>query len=384
MDFRFSKEQMAIKKAAREFAEAEFPSLAKECDKEEKFDFDLLDKARELGFVGGIIPIEYEGPGLNFLENALIVEEFWRIDPGLAMAIIGVTFGAEIILAFGTEEQKKKYVIPLVKGNDILATAITEPDAGSDVTMALTEAYRKDDEYIINGNKMFISNGSYADNVIVYCKTNPEESNIHKQFSTIIVNKKARGFKVNKIREKLGIRASDTTEMTFTDVRVPVENLIGHEGEGFKYILNLFNRERITVCAQSVGLAQGALDQAIQHITQRVQFGRTIASFQAIRFKISEMATLIEAGRSLYYRAASGLDTAEEDHALIAMAKWYCAQNAVTIAQESLQMHGGYGFINEYDIARFYRDVKVLEIFEGTKEMEKIQIANSLLGRCQY
>ena len=384
MDFRLSKEQRAIKKAAREFAEAEFPNLAKECDKEEKMDFNLLDKARELGFVGGIIPIEYGGPGLNFLENAIIVEEFWRIDPGLAMAIIGVTFGAEIFLAFGTEEQKKKYVTPLVEGNDILATAITEPDAGSDVTMAVTEACRKDDEYIINGNKMFISNGSIADNVIVFCKTNPAEPNIHKQFSTIIVNKDTRGFKVNKIKDKLGLRASDTTEMTFTDVRVSAENLIGQEGEGFKHILSLFNRERITVCAQAVGLAQGALDQAIRHITQRVQFGRTIASFQAIRFKISEMATLVEAGRSLYYRAVSALDNGDEDHALIAMAKWYCAQNAVTIAQESLQMHGGYGFINEYDIARFYRDVKVLEIFEGTKEMEKIQIANSLLGRSNH
>ena len=280
MDYRLSKEQLAIKNAAREFAEAEFPGLAKECDREEKMDFDLLRKARELGFVGGIIPIDYEGPGLGFLENALIVEEFWRIDPGLAMAIIGVTVGAEIILAFGTEEQKKKYVVRLVKGNDILATAITEPDAGSDVTMAVTEAIRTDDEYIINGNKMFISNGSYSDNVIVFCKTNPEEPNIHKQFSTIIVNKNSQGFKVNKIREKLGIRASDTTEMVFSDVRVPAENLIGNEGEGFKHILNLFNRERITVSAQSVGLAQGALDQAIRHITQRVQFGRTIASFQ--------------------------------------------------------------------------------------------------------
>jgi alkylation response protein AidB-like acyl-CoA dehydrogenase len=181
------------------------------------------------------------------------------------------------------------------------------------------------------------------------------------------------GYQANKLKDKLGIRAADCAEVVFKDVRVPTTNLIGREQEGFGQILGLFNRERITVCAQAVGLAQGALEQAIKHIKEREQFGKKIASFQAIRFKIAEMATLIEAGRSLYYRA--------EDHGLIAMAKWYCAQNAVTVAQEALQMHGGYGFFNEYDIARFYRDCKVLEIYEGTKEVEKVIISNSLLGK---
>jgi len=381
VEFKLSKEQADIRSAAREFAEAEFPLVAKECDHEEKMDMNLLEKARELGFVGSIIPEEYGGPGLSFFENSLIVEEFWRMDPGLGQAIVSVTFGAEILIAFASEEQKKKYLVPLVEGHAILATAITEPDAGSDVTRAETSAARDGDEYVINGSKMFITNGTLANNVIVYCKTHPDEPNPHKQYSCIIVETDREGFESNKLRDKLGIKASDTAELAFKDVRVPLTNLVGKEQEGFNQILVLFNRTRVLVCAEAVGLAQGALEQAIKHITQREQFGKKIASFQAVRFKIAEMATQIEAGRALYYRAAWSFDSGEEDHALVAMAKWYCAQNAVSIVQESLQMHGGYGFLNEYDIARFYRDAKIVEIYEGTKEMEKILIANTLLGK---
>ena len=383
MDFKLKKEQLAIQKAAREFAEKEFPLVAQEFDREEKFDLTLLEKARELGFVGSIIPEEYGGFGLSFFENALIVEEFWRMDPGIGQAIISVTFGAEILMEYASEEHKKKYLTPLVEGNAILATAITEPDAGSDVSMAQTEAVKDGDEYVINGSKMFITNGTLADNVIVFCKTHPDDPNRHKQYSCIMVETDRKGYKANKLKDKLGIRASDTSEVSLKDVRVPVTNLIGKEQDGFKQILSLFNRERVTVSAQAIGLSQGALEQAIRHITEREQFGKKLASFQALRFKIAEMATLIEAGRTLYYRGALSLDSGEENHAMIAMGKWFCAQNAVTIAQEALQMFGGYGFLNEYDIARFYRDSKIVEIYEGTKEMEKIVIANSLLGRAE-
>ncbi len=383
MDFKLKKEQLAIQKAAREFAEKEFPLVAQEFDREEKFDLTLLEKARELGFVGSIIPEEYGGFGLSFFENALIVEEFWRMDPGIGQAIISVTFGAEILMEYASAEHKKKYLTPLVEGNAILATAITEPDAGSDVSMAQTEAIRDGEEYVINGSKMFITNGTLADNVIVFCKTHPDDPNRHKQYSCIMVETDREGYRANKLKDKLGIRASDTSEVSLKDVRVPVTNLIGKEQDGFKQILSLFNRERVTVSAQAIGLAQGALEQAIRHITEREQFGKKLASFQALRFKIAEMATLIEAGRTLYYRGALSLDSGEEDHAVIAMGKWFCAQNAVTIAQEALQMFGGYGFLNEYDIARFYRDSKIVEIYEGTKEMEKIVIANSLLGRAE-
>jgi len=382
MDFQLSKEQQGIKRAAREFAEGELAPVAKECDEKEKLDMRLLAKARELGFVGTYIPEEYGGPGLGFFDKALIVEEFWRIDPGLAQAIIATTFGAEVIIDHGTEAQKKKYLTPLVEGQAIMGTAITEPDAGSDVTSAQTTAVRDGDEYVINGTKMFISNATLADYLTVFCKTHPQAPR-HRQYSLIMVETDRAGYQANKLTNKLGIRAADCAEVVFKDVRVPVTNLIGKEQEGFSQILGLFNRERITVCAQATGLAQGALEQAVRHIKEREQFGKKIASFQAIRFKIAEMATLIEAGRSLYYRAAWTIDSGREDHSLIAMAKWYCAQNAVTIAQEALQMHGGYGFFNEYDIARFYRDCKVLEIYEGTKEVEKVIIANHLLGKAK-
>ncbi len=381
MDFELTKEQKDIKMAAREFAEGEFTPVAKQCDEEEKLDMSVLDKARELGFVGAYIPEEYGGPGLSFFEKALIVEEFWRVDPGIAQAVVSVTFGAEIVIDFGTEEQKREYLTPLVEGNAIMATAITEPDAGSDVTCAQTTAVRDGDEYVINGTKMFISNGTLADYILVFCKTHPDEPERHRQYSLIMVKTGTEGFEANKLKNKLGIRAADAAELAFKDVRVPVENLIGKEQGGFTQILNLFNRERITVAAQGIGLAQGALELAIRHISQREQFGKKIASNQAIRFKIAELATLIEAGRALYYRAAWSIDSGQEDHALIAMAKWFCAQNAVTVAQEALQMHGGYGFLNEYDIARFYRDCKIVEIYEGTKEIEKIVIANALLGK---
>ncbi|MBN1847646.1 MAG: acyl-CoA dehydrogenase family protein [Deltaproteobacteria bacterium] len=383
MDFRLTKEQQSIKKAAREFAEGEFPQIAKECDEEEKFDLKLLEKARDLGFVGANIPEEYGGPGLSTLDRAIIMEEFWRIDPGLGQAISSVTFGSEILMNHASEEQKKKYLVPLVEGNAIIATAITEPDAGSDVTGVQTTAVREGNEWVINGSKTFITNGTLADYTIVFCKTHPDESNRHKQFSMFIVEKNMVGFRATKLKNKLGIRASDTAELSFNNVRVPAENLIGDEKSGFNQTLTLFNRERLVIAAQATGLAQGALEQAIRHISQRKQFGQKISSFQAIRFKIAEMGTLIEAGRSLYYRAAWSVDSGKEDHSLIAMAKWFCAYNAVNITQEALQMHGGYGYFNEYDIARFYRDSKILEIYEGTREIEKVVIANAMLGRAK-
>ena len=382
MDFKLSDEQRAIKDAAREFAEGEFPLVAKDCDREESLDLNLLAKARKLGFVGVYIPEEYGGQGLGFFEYCLIMEEFCRVDFGLGQAF-AVTFGSIIIMEHGSEELKRRFLIPLAEGDKILSTAITEPDAGSDVTRVRTTAIKDGNEYVIHGSKMFISNGSLADYVIVFCKTNPEEPNPHDQYSCIIVETDRKGFHAEKLKEKLGIRASDTAELTFDHVRVPETNLIGNEREGFRQIQTLFNRERLTVCAQAIGLAQGALEQALRHITKREQFGQTIGSFQAIRFKVAEMATLIEAGRSIYYRAACGIDRGEINHALIAMAKWYCAQNAVRVVDEALQMHGGYGFYNDYDIARFYRDAKVLEIYEGTKEIEKIIISNSILGKAK-
>ena len=381
MNFDMTDEQKDIIKAAREFAEKEFPDLAQECDREEKSPKHLWKKACELGFVGVFIPETYGGAGLGFLEHCLINEEFWRVDPGIAMSIMSATFGGEMILLFGTEEQKKKWLPPLVQGKAITGAAITEPDAGSDVSSISTTATLEGDEYVINGTKMFITNGTNANFLQVLCITEPHAKSRHDQFSVITVETDRKGFEATKLKNKLGIRASDTAEISYSDVRVPKENLIGTPGRGFQQFMAFFDHTRLHICAQAVGLAQGALEQAIKHVRERRQFGKPLASFQATQFKIAEMATRIEAGRNLYHKAAWLLDHGRVESHLISMAKWFSGETAVRVADEALQLHGGYGYIGDYNIERFYRDSKIVEIYEGTKEIEKIVIARALLGK---
>ena len=381
MNFDMTDEQKDIIKAAREFAEKEFPDLAQECDREEKSPKHLWKKACELGFVGVFIPETYGGAGLGFFEHCLINEEFWRVDPGIAMSIMSATFGGEMILLFGTEEQKKKWLPPLVQGKAITGAAITEPDAGSDVSSISTTATLEGDEYVINGTKMFITNGTNANFLQVLCITEPHAKSRHDQFSVITVETDRKGFEATKLKNKLGIRASDTAEISYSDVRVPKENLIGTPGRGFQQFMAFFDHTRLHICAQAVGLAQGALEQAIKHVRERRQFGKPLASFQATQFKIAEMATRIEAGRNLYHKAAWLLDHGRVESHLISMAKWFSGETAVRVADEALQLHGGYGYIGDYNIERFYRDSKIVEIYEGTKEIEKIVIARALLGK---
>ncbi len=382
MNFDLTDEQKDVIKAAREFAEAEFPDLAQECDRKEEFPRHLWEKACELGFVGVFIPESYGGAGLGFLEFCLINEEFWRVDPGISQAILSTTFGSELILLYGTEEQKKKWIPPLVRAKAITGTAVTEPDAGSDASSVSTRAVLEGNEYVINGTKMFITNGTTANFLQVFCVTEPDAKSQHDRFSVITVETDRKGFESMKLRNKLGIRASDTAEISFSDVRVPKENVIGTPGRGFPQLMTFFDHTRLHVCAQAVGLAQGAMEQAIQHVQKRRQFGKPLASFQVTQFKIAEMATRIEAGRNLYQKAAWLLDQGRIESHLISMAKWFTGETAVRVADEALQLHGGYGFIGDYNIERFYRDAKILEIYEGTKEIEKIIIARALLGKC--
>ena len=380
MDFDLTEEQKDIAKAAREFAEGEFPDLGPECDRKEEFPRKLWKKACELGFVGVFIPEAYGGAGLGFLEHCLINEEFWRIDPGIASSIQSATFGSEIIVLFGSEEQKKKRLPPLVKGEMITGAAITEPDAGSDVSAISTTGLLHGDEYVINGNKTFITNGTIANFLQVLCISEPHAKG-HDRFSVITVETDRKGYEANKLKNKLGIRASDTAEISFSDVRVPRENLIGKAGRGFQQFMVFFDHTRLHICAQAVGLAQGAMEQAIRHVRERKVFGKALASFQATQFKIAEMATRIEAGRTLYHKAAWLVDQKRVESHLIAMAKWFNGEMAVRATDEALQLHGGYGFIGDYNIERFYRDAKIVEIYEGTKEIEKLVIARALLGR---
>ncbi|NWF93471.1 MAG: acyl-CoA dehydrogenase family protein [Syntrophaceae bacterium] len=381
MDFDLTEEQKDIIKAAREFAEKEFTDLAQECDRKEEFPKNLWKKACELGFVGVFIPEAYGGPGLGFLEHCLINEEFWRVDPGIGSSILSATFGSEMILLFGTEEQKRKWFPPLVKAEAITGAAITEPDAGSDVSSVSTTAVLSGNDYIINGNKMFITNGTTANFLQVLCVTEPNARSRHDRFSVITVETDRKGYEASKLKNKLGIRASDTAEISFSDVRVPKENLIGTPGRGFQQFMVFFDHTRLHICAQAVGLAQGAMEQAIKHVRERKQFGKPLASFQATQFKIAEMATRIEAGRTLYQKAAWLVDHGRVQPHLISMAKWFTGETAVRVTDEALQLHGGYGFIGDYNIERFYRDSKIVEIYEGTKEIEKMVIARALLGK---
>ena len=380
MDFTLSKEQQDIIKAAREFASGEFPDRAQEFDRNESFDLDLWRKACELGFVGVFIDEEFDGAGYGFFEYCLIVEEFWAVDPGIGQAILSSTFGAEILGLFGSEDQKRLILPQLVAGEAIMGTAITEPDAGCDVTSAITTAVKDGDEWVINGSKMFATNGNLAKYMLIFCQTDPDNPSHHKRHSFILVPTDTPGYKSTKIRGKLGIRASDTAELTLNDVRVPALNLIGKEGEGFHELMAFFNRTRLHICAQAVGLARAALEESVRYTQQRHQFGASIASFQVTQFKIAEMATWIKAAKNLYYEAAWSVDQGKIDHGLIAMAKWYSAEMAVRCADEALQMHGGYGYIDEYKVQRLYRDAKILEIYEGTKEMEKTIVSRSILG----
>ncbi len=380
MDFTLSKEQRDIQKAAREFAVGEFlPEKAREFDRNETFDLSIWRKACELGFVGVFIDEKYEGAGLGFFEHCLITEEFWAVDAGMGNAVITATFGSELLNLFGTEEQKQKYLPPLVRGEAIMGCAITEPDAGSDVTGAITSAVKDKDEWVINGSKMFITNGTIAKYMNVFCLTDPDNPDRHQRHSFFIVETDRKGFQANKLHGKLGIRANDTAEVSFSNVRIPASNLVGKLGYGFRHLMAFFNLTRLHICAMAVGIARAALEEAVNHIKKRRQFGVPLASFQGLQFKIAEMATMIRAARNLYYEAAWLTDQGKMDHAVTAMAKWFSGQIAVKCADEALQMHGGYGYIDEYKVQRIYRDAKIVEIYEGTKEIEKTIVAKNIL-----
>jgi len=381
MDFGFTKEQQDIRRAAREFAEKEFSEVGRICDINEEFPFDTWQQACELGLIGSFIPEKYEGAGYGITEHCCIAEEFWRVDPGCGQCMCSAVIGAEVIEMFGSEAQKSKYLTPLVSGEKIMGIAITEPDSGSDALSASTTATKDEDEYVLNGHKTFITNGDIGNFLVVFCVTDPEEDKRKGRFSMIIVETDRPGYESGKLKDKLGIRASDTSEVWFSNVRVPATNLVGEEGFGTKYLMSFFDRSRIMVAAAAVGLAQGAMEKAIRHIKGRKQFGKSLAEFQTNRFKIAEMGTMIEAARNLAYKAATMADKGVMDSGQVAMAKWFAGRVAVRSADEALQMHGGYGYMGEYDISRFYRDAKILEIYEGTKEIEKELVARTLLKK---
>ena len=376
-----SKEQTEIQNSAREFAQGEIKKIARELDEKAEFDDRLWKKAADLGFLAVFIDEKYDGMQLGYLEQCLIVEEFARVDLGVAHAIESTFFGSQIFALFGSDLQKETYLPRICRGEARMGVAVTEPDAGSDVSAISTEAEKKDDGYLINGSKIFITNCKSADFLIVLCLTDPNNPKIHHRFSTILVETNRSGYQGTPYHGKLSLRASETGDATFKNVWVPKKNLIGEEGRGFYNIMELFNRSRVQVAALGVGTAQGALDKAIAHVRKREQFGKPLAALQLVQGKLAEMATKTEAARSLYYRAAAKLDKDSANPALSSMAKWYCAEVTVQVADEAIQLHGGYGILEEYDVAHYWRNAKVLEIFEGSKEVEKVIIAKKLIGR---
>ena len=380
--FQLTPEQKDIRHAAREFAEKEFTDIARDLDDNERFDDRLWKKTAENGFLGVFIPEEYGGAGLGHFEQCLIIEEFARVDGGIAQSMVASYFGTQMIKLFGTEAQKQKYLPPVCNGTWRAGMASTEPDAGSDVAAIATTAAKDGADYVINGTKMFITNANIAHYLVVLCLTDPKNPKTHNRMSTIIVETDSPGYEASKLHGKLSIRCSDTGEVAFKDLRVPQTNLIGQEGKGFYQLMEFFNRARLDGGgALAVGTAQGALEKAIDHVKRRKAFGAPLASLQIVQAKIAEMATLLEAGRSLLYRAALSVDAGEIDPALVAMAKWYTCEIAVKVADEAIQLHGGYGILKEYGVEHYWRDAKVFEIFEGTKEVEKVLIGKKLLGK---
>jgi len=383
MDFELSKSQKEIQKAARDFTKGEFDKeLALELDRKHEFPKKIWEKAAKLGFLGVHFPEKYSGQGLGVLENIIIADEFCRRDSTIGSAVILAGFASECILRFGSDELKEKFLPPVAEGRMLSAGAFTEPGHGSDITFMDTGAVREGDDWVINGTKTFITNGGLAGFYTVLCQTDPDAQPAYRGISMILVEADREGVTATDVGEKMGIRMMATAEMNFKNVRVPVSNLIGKEGRGFYQVLEFFDESRILVAAQALGTAQGAFDRALDYVKQREQFGKKIAQFQVTQHKLADMATKIELARLITYKAAWNYDQGGRiDPKLTSMAKMFAAKTAVEVADEAIQLLGGYGYMAEYEVERFYRDAKITEIYEGTKEIQKNTIASALIGK---
>ena len=382
MDFELTKSQKEIQLAAREFARGEFDKeLALELDRTHEFPTQIWKKACDLGFVGVHFPEKYSGQDLGVLENIIIADEFCARDSTIGSAIILSGFASECVLRFGSEELKQKFLPAVAEGQMLSGGAFTEPDHGSDITSMDTMAVRDGDEWVINGTKTFITNGGLAGFYSVMCQTDSECQPSYRGISLILVEAERKGVTATDVGDKMGIHMMATAELNFKDVRVPASNLIGEEGKGFYQVLEFFDESRILVAAQALGIAQGAYDRALAYVKEREQFGRKIAQFQVTQHKLADMATKIELARLITYKAAWNYDQGRIDPKLTSMAKMYAARTAVEVADEAIQLLGGYGYMTEYEVERFYRDAKITEIYEGTKEIQKNTIASAILGK---
>ncbi|MEN8248618.1 MAG: acyl-CoA dehydrogenase [Bacteroidota bacterium] len=378
MDFTFTEEQLAVKEAARDFAELELLPGVIERDEKEEFPAEQVKKMGEMGFLGMMVSPEYGGGGMDTVSYVLAMEEICKVDAscGVIMSVNNslVCWGLE---KYGTEEQKQKYLVPLATGEVIGAFCLSEPEAGSDATSQHTTAEDKGDYYLLNGTKNWITNGKSASVHIVFAQTDRAKG--HRGINAFIVEKGMEGFVVGKKEQKLGIRGSDTTSLMFTDMKVPKENRIGDDGFGFKLAMQVLNGGRIGIAAQALGIASGALELALKYSKERKAFGVEISKHQGIQFKLTDMATAIEASKLLVLQAAALKDKKEDFTKASAMAKLFASQTAMDVTSEAIQIHGGYGYVKEYHVERMLRDAKITQIYEGTSEIQKIVISRELL-----
>lgn len=380
MDFELSEEMRMLSDMTYKFAVKEIEPISHEADEGEKYTPGIRKKAAENGLVGAWIPEEYGGAGVGFLGNAIITEQLSRVDLGIGLNVIAATFGCENLLYYGTEEQKKKYLPPVCAGESVCAGAYTEPNAGTDVAGYKTRAVEDGNDYVITGNKMFITNGTVCDWMVVQAITDPQEK-VHKSFSQFIVPADAPGIVRTKIKGKLGIRASDTAEIALDGVRVPKTNLVGKRGAGFYQLMHFFDTTRVFVAAQGVGLAQACLDESVKYCKERTAFGMPLGAYQLSMKKLAEMWIQIEALRNMTYKGALSLDSKKPDYHISAMAKFFAGQTAVFCANAAVELHGGYGYIDEYKVQKWYRDAKILELYEGTKEAEIMTLGRVLMSK---
>jgi alkylation response protein AidB-like acyl-CoA dehydrogenase len=381
VDFTFTEEQQHLRRSVREFAEGEITPHVMEWDEASHFPVEIMPKLAEMGLLGVIFPEEYGGAGLGYIEYVIAIEELSRVDGSIGIIVAAHnSLCGNHIYKFGTEEQKRKYLTPLAQGKKIGAWSLTEPEAGSDAGGTRTTAVRQGNCWVLNGAKTFTTNGHYADICVAMAVTD-KSKNSHG-ISAFVLEKGTPGFRPGKKENKLGLRASDTSEVLFSDCHIPAENLLGPEGEGFVGSLKILDGGRVSIAALALGMAQGALDAATNYAKQRKQFGKTISEFQAIQFKLADMATQVEAARLLVYQAAWLADQGDVRFTReSSIAKLFAGEVAVRVANECVQIHGGYGFIKDYPAEKYYRDVKLCTIGEGTSEIQKLVIARQLLGK---
>ncbi len=382
MDFTLSKEHEMARALFKEFAEKEVKPLAQEVDENEAFPRETVEKMAKLGFLGIPVPKEYGGQGCDPLTYAMCVEELSKVCGTTGVIVSAHTsLCCDPIMTYGTEEQKQKYLIPLAKGEKLGAFGLTEPGAGTDAQGQQTKAVLDGDEWVLNGSKCFITNGKEADVYVIFAITGTVEKRgrMTKEISAFIVEKGTPGFTFGTKEKKMGIRGSSTYELIFTDCRIPKENMLGQQGKGFGIAMHTLDGGRIGIASQALGLAEGALETTISYVKERKQFGRAIGAFQNTQFQLADMATKVQAAQLLVYKAAMAKATQKVYSVEAAMAKLYAAEVAMEVTTKAVQLHGGYGYIREYDVERMMRDAKITEIYEGTSEVQRMVISGSLL-----